>query len=94
MGRKRPVLVSYDITMDKTRRHVFKILKDWRLDGQKSVHECRLTSTEAAELFIQLEENLNPKTDLLMMVWLDQHREIICRGTGRNTVREELLHIT
>ena len=49
---RRAALVAYDIRSDSTRRRVLRILRDWRVDGQLSVHECLLTPTEAEELFI------------------------------------------
>ncbi len=79
----RPVVFAYDISKDKTRRKVFKILKDWRLDGQKSVHECRLPTKSAEELFIQISSIIDKKNDNLIMTWIDPHRKVLARGIGK-----------
>ncbi|KPA10105.1 CRISPR-associated protein Cas2 [Candidatus Magnetomorum sp. HK-1] len=76
MGNNRPIIVAYDISNNKTRRNIFKILKSWRIDGQKSVHECRLNQQQAEELFLQLNDPIDQETDRLMMAWLEQNRKV------------------
>jgi len=90
MNKYRSVIVTYDISDNKIRTKAFKILKDWRIDGQKSVHECLLTNNQAMELFLQLNTPLNQNTDKLMMVWLDSHKKVLCRGLGRNNMKKFL----
>ena len=82
MAKARPVVVAYDISKDSSRRRVYKILRDWRIEGQKSVHECRLTMDQAQELFIQLGRYIDPATDMLMMAWLEPRRGMLFRGTA------------
>ena len=53
MGTIETVIVAYDISKNKVRAKIHKILKEWRLGGQKSVHECRLTKRQAEELFLE-----------------------------------------
>lgn len=72
MGRL--AVVAYDIASDRQRRAALRVLRRWRLDGQKSVHECRLDEGEATELYLQLGETLQPETDRLLLVW--------CRAGG------------
>ncbi|MDM8523749.1 CRISPR-associated endonuclease Cas2 [Desulfococcaceae bacterium HSG8] len=91
--RRGPVIVTYDITKNKIRSGVYKIIKEWRLDGQKSVHECRLKMREAEELFLQLSEPLDKETDSLLMIWLESHRPVLCRGLGRNNIHRTFWHI-
>jgi len=79
----RPVVFAYDIHKNKTRNKVFKILKEWRLDGQKSVHECRLSKKEAEELFIQISSAIDTSTDSLIMTWVDPYRKVLARGKGQ-----------
>ena len=86
MKPPRPIIVAYDISDNKTRRRIFKILREWRLDGQKSVCDCRLTRREAEELFLQLSEPLDKKTDSLVMVWLEPHRKVLWRGLGKTGI--------
>ncbi len=93
MNPRKPVVFAYDITKNKTRRRVLRILKAWRLDGQKSVHECRLKESQAEELFIEINERLNPKTDLLLMAWLEPHRQVQYRGVGKSSVTRKIWYM-
>ena len=56
MTPNKTIIVAYDISKKKTRTRVLKVVKSWKLGGQKSVHECRLTLRQAEELFLQLSE--------------------------------------
>ena len=78
-----PCIVAYDIRRNKIRRKVLRILRQWRIDGQKSVHECRLTLAEAEELFVQLAELIDPETDRLLLSWVQVRRRGAARGKGR-----------
>lgn len=80
---RHPVIIAYDIRADRTRRQVYKILLEWRLDGQKSVHECVLSTAEAKELFIQLGQAIDPATDRLLLAWVAPRRPLFARGVGR-----------
>ena len=93
MNRPRPVVVAYDISENRLRAKIYKILKQWRLGGQKSVHECRLKMSQAEELFLQLSEPLDEKKDRLLMVWLESHRPVLCRGSGKSNIRQNIFHV-
>ena len=73
--KRRPVIIAYDIVSNKRRRQVFRCLQAWRLDGQYSLFECRLSQPEADELFIQLTDLIECKEDCLLLAWLDGSRE-------------------
>ncbi len=90
MSVRKAVVIAYDIADRKSRNRVLRILKEWRIDGQKSVHECWLTIREAEEIFLQLVEWIDPETDLLLLAWLEPQREMLCRGIARNTLRKNL----
>jgi len=81
--QRRPAIVAYDIADDRTRRGALRVLREWRLDGQLSVHECLLDAAEAEELFVQLSEVLDPKTDRLLLAWLHTRRPVLALGKGR-----------
>ena len=87
-----PCIVAYDIRSNKIRRRVLRTLRQWRIDGQKSVHECRLTLSEAEELFVQLAELIDPDTDRLLLSWVQTRRRGAARGKGR-VLTPRLLHI-
>jgi hypothetical protein len=57
------------------------------------VHECVLSEAEAALLFDQLNDNLDPRTDSLLLAWVQEHRPTLARGIGRTAPRGGLLHI-
>ncbi len=84
-NKPRPIVVAYDIRENKTRSRVLKVLREWRLDGQKSVHECRLTQKEAEELFLQLGQTIDTATDNLIMAWIEPKRRVLARGIGKTT---------
>ncbi|QTA90420.1 CRISPR-associated endonuclease Cas2 [Desulfonema magnum] len=90
---KKSVIVAYDISDNKARGRVFRIMKSWRVGGQKSVHECRLTLREAEELYLQIAEHLNEKTDSLLMVWLQPYRKVLHRGLGNGDISSKVRHI-
>jgi CRISPR-associated protein Cas2 len=81
--QRRIAIIAYDITSNRIRRKVHKILLEWRLDGQKSVHECPLYPAEARELFIQLGQTIDRRTDRLLLAWLAPQRQPRALGIGR-----------
>lgn len=88
-------MVAYDISDNKNRAKIFRILKEWKLGGQKSVHECHLTGQQAEELFLQLSEKVNTKTDNLLMIWIEHRRKILTRGLGaRTSMFQKLWRVT
>jgi CRISPR-associated protein Cas2 len=90
MNNTQPVIIAYDISDNKKRNAVYKILKKWRLDGQKSVHECRLKQWQAEELFLQINEIIDQDTDCLMIAWLETHRQVLYKGIGKPFINNNL----
>jgi CRISPR-associated protein Cas2 len=91
---KRPILIAYDISDPKRLYRALKTLKRWRLDGQKSVHECLLTTDQASALKRELAATMNEHEDKLLMVWLDSQRPIEALGTGKGLrLFRKLFHI-
>jgi CRISPR-associated protein Cas2 len=90
----RTALFAYDIHNDRLRRLSLRSLREWRLDGQLSVHECVLTFPEATALFTQLNQDLDPQTDHLLFAWVQSQRPILARGRGRaGTTQSGLLAV-
>ena len=81
--KQKPAIIAYDIAANHTRRQVLNILREWRLDGQKSVHECYLTATAAEELFLQLGQIMHASNDRLLLAWLHTRRAGAARGCGQ-----------
>lgn len=71
---RRPAVIAYDIVSDKRRRKVARCLQTWRLDGQYSLFECRLSDSEAEELFLQLVDLIDDDEDALLLAWMDNSR--------------------
>jgi CRISPR-associated protein Cas2 len=86
-------LIAYDIAEETLRRKVHRELREWRLDGQLSVHECPMTGEQARQLFDQLKGWLDPATDRLMMVALAPGRAVEVRGTASDRLDQPLCHI-
>ena len=93
MKNANPVVIAYDISDNKVRNKARNILKNWRLDGQKSVCECRLNMHQAEELFLQVGKLLDKEKDRLLMAWLESHRRVLSRGLGKIRIRETLRHV-
>ena len=85
MQKRKAIIIAYDVSRNKRRYRVRRILKTWRLGGQKSVFECRLSEGEAEELFMQLGQVMDLKTDHLLMAWVEPRRKILGRGIGRKS---------
>lgn len=83
----RTAIVAYDIHDNRVRRLALRTLREWRLDGQLSVHECILQAPQAQQLFTQLAKGLDPQTDCLLFAWVQAHRPTLVRGKGRTLAR-------
>ncbi len=88
--KRHSMIIAYDISSNKNRYQARKILKEWSLDNQKSVYECRLSKTQAEELFLQLSDCLDHQTDKLLMARIEPHRQLLHRGLGRNRLNTKL----
>lgn len=89
---RQAVIIAYDITSGRRRRQARRVLAEWRLDGQQSVHECWLTRAEAQELVVQLGAILAPAEDRLLVAWLAGDRPAEARGQGTVTHLTAKLH--
>lgn len=92
--QRRAAIIAYDISDNRSRRAALRILREWRLDGQLSVHECLLDEPEAAELLAQLVDLMDPASDRLLLAWINTRRPALARGMGRvNSGDQRLLEI-
>ena len=84
--KRRAMVIAYDITDNKRRRKLFRVLKNWKLSAQYSVFECKLSQAEASELFLQLTDLLDEEQDMLLLARLDSSRKsrglTTCSGIG------------
>lgn len=91
---RRPAIVAYDIADDGRRRRIRATLREWRLDGQRSVCECRLTDGEADELFLQLGSIIDRRSDRLLLAWVHEQRPALARGRGRTDLLSTRLWVS
>jgi len=62
-------VVAYDIASNRRRRRVRKVLSEWRVAGQKSVHVCWISRRKAESLFIEICDEIDPDEDRLLMAF-------------------------
>jgi CRISPR-associated protein Cas2 len=65
---RRSYFVSYDISDDKRRANVYKILLDYGDRVQFSVFMCELTARERVQLKALLETSLNAAEDQVILL--------------------------
>ena len=85
----RTAIFAYDIHERCLRRFSLRTLREWRLDGQLSVHECLLSEQDATRLFDELNRDLDPATDGLLFAWVQGHRAVLARGKGRQRLAHD-----
>lgn len=64
------VVVSYDISEDKRRTKIHKVLKSYGQWMQLSVFECDLTATQYAKLRSRLAKLIKPERDSIRFYFL------------------------
>ncbi|HIK11915.1 MAG TPA: CRISPR-associated endonuclease Cas2 [Oscillatoriaceae cyanobacterium M33_DOE_052] len=57
------VVISYDVSEDKRRNKIHKVLKSYGQRVQYSVFECQLTDTQYAKLRSRLSKLIKPEED-------------------------------
>jgi len=67
-----PYLFAYDVSDNRRRGQLLKVLKRWRVDGQYSVHETMLRPSQVNALCSELVDLTEHHDDLLMMTRLSQ----------------------
>ncbi len=61
------VLFAYDISDNKNRTKVFKVLRELGINSQRSVFECELVSDEIHHLVERISPLIDPETDSLLV---------------------------
>ena len=79
---RRRYLVTYDISDDKRREHVFKLLRDQGDHVQFSVFMCELNDREHAELKGQLHECVHHRDDQVLILDLGLAEDALEIGQG------------
>jgi len=87
------VLISYDISKNRTRTRFHKFLKEFGLNTQKSVFECDLDEQGIAIVLSQARTCLDPRTDTLRMyrICAACQRKVILSGLGLKVVQLDFM---
>lgn len=79
---KQLYLVGYDISSNKRRYAVYKLLLPYRVSGQKSFFECRLNHNELNTICSYLSFLLDPDTDRVHIFQLNPQHKIELFGVA------------
>jgi CRISPR-associated protein Cas2 len=83
------VVVSYDISEDKRRTKIHKILKSYGQWMQYSVFECNLSATEYAKLRSRLSKVIKPDRDSIRFYFLCRCCQDKVERIGGEAIRDE-----
>lgn len=83
------VIVAYDIACNSRRRAVLRVLSEWRVSGQKSVHVCWLTREKAESLFVELCAVVNPEQDKLLLAF---SRDVVMQTSATEVLAGLVVH--
>jgi CRISPR-associated protein Cas2 len=75
-------LVCYDICHPRRLARVAKLVRGFRVAGQKSFHECWLTPAELADLRAQLLALIEAGEDRVHVFQLDPRLAVQCHGVA------------
>ncbi|XHX78546.1 MAG: CRISPR-associated endonuclease Cas2 [Stenomitos frigidus ULC029] len=85
------VVISYDITENKRRTKIHKILKSYGQWMQYSVFECDLTETQYAKLRSRLSKLIKPEQDSIRFYFLCACCHPKIERIGGEMVRDETI---
>ena len=85
------VVVTYDISEDKRRTKIHKMLKSYGQWMQFSVFECTLTATEYARLRNRLNKIIKPEADSIRFYFLCECCQPKVERIGGETVRDDTI---
>ncbi len=83
------VVITYDISEDKRRTKIHKILKSYGQWMQFSVFECSLSATEYARLRNRLSKLISPEQDSIRFYFLCECCQPKVERIGGESVRDE-----
>lgn len=83
------VVISYDISEDKRRTKIHKVLKSYGQWMQFSLFECSLTDTQYAKLRSRLSKIIQPQQDSIRFYFLCACCQPKVERIGGEQVRDE-----
>jgi len=93
MSKRFPIIFAYDIANGATRRRLREAVRAFGLSSQKSVHECRLSARELAELKARVRGLINHRHDSVLFVRLDPRAPRHALGRGGEEPNADTLYI-
>ena len=75
-------IIGYDIASNRRRRKALKAVKGHAIGGQKSVHQCWLTSGDLQQAMATLRGLIEPSTDRVVFLRLDPRAMVHTLGVG------------
>lgn len=75
-------LIGYDISTARVRRRALTAVKGHAIGGQKSLYECWLTSGELQQTMVALRRIIDPATDRVIFLRLDERAQVHTRGVA------------
>ena len=85
------VVITYDISEDKRRTKIHKVLKSYGQWMQFSVFECVLTATEYARLRNRLNKLIQPEEDSIRFYFLCECCQRKVERIGGELVRDDTI---
>lgn len=83
---KQFIVVAYDITNNKRRKKIAKVLETFGIRSNFSVFECVLTESQVKTMQYQLNKIADPKSDCILYYYLCkscvEKREVFGRQLG------------
>ena len=80
---RRLYIIAYDISCSKARRKVAHLLQNWRMEGQKSLAECWLSTVEFTNLWEKLATHLDDETDHILALNQDLRSHDLALGKAK-----------
>jgi len=93
MSKRSLIIFAYDIARDATRRRLREAVRAFGLSSQKSVHECRLSARELAELKARVRDLINHRHDSVLFVRLDPRAQRHALGRGEDEPDADTFYI-
>jgi CRISPR-associated protein Cas2 len=88
-------VIIYDVTDDKRREKLRKLLRHYGVAAQKSAFEARLTSAEKKTLVLQVSRLLDPNEDRFAIypIPLDLESSVVALGLPRPCIEVQNYYI-
>lgn len=83
------VVVTYDITDDRRRRRVHKIMKNFGTWQQYSVFECDISERSLARMRLLLRAEIDPREDSIRIYRMCEGCRVKVKVEGRGEVFEK-----